>query len=1087
MNQIWRFRVSRNDGGTPSAEASGPTGDVPETGGMMKRGPNGSRSAALSKQLQSLTHGVPDRTLTRIAAAILGLMIVAGVLDLVRPVAIDTSAEAVHGLFRGKGTTTTLSDVAAGPRYTSYTAIRESAPGAVLIADLGMTSSSQTAPLDRSFLLALGRVASVEERDLSDITVPSGRPARSGVAVGGAWELFLADGPVTASVLLAVTQGEVLRLVDSRLVPTRELAESPSVHLLPRVLSPWAAGLVDAGVLSIMMLAGGLILPRQRIRAALRPLLALPVGVAALASVGIVRVPGAWSVLGAALLLLGLSRLTRLRACDVGWSIEDRRPLVVSIVGLVTLSVLSRSLGLFWASADSVVYLSQARLLAEGRLTPDLIRLKRGLAQQQVHAPGFAVGGEGLQSIGPVMLIVGVILLVAIGMTHLPRARSGVRLVPVLAGVMLLASPAIPVMAAYVNSHLLVGVLLLVLAVLLGIDRDPEESSGRTLVPAVGLVLTTLVLLRPEGTLLAGLVLLGTLRSQRQVIAGHWRWLGVVTVLWNAILVQGHLARGEPPARIVLAMLGVGMLLVLMPSALERLRASQRAIIPPIVGALLWTATIGLLFGGAGSVNFVDAAVANLGQGQGRWGAAGVMLLLGGLSAAARRERASDGPGLSGARWAIIGFIPLALLAKLGDGLQRGEAGLETLLSGGGRVGWGDSVNRGWTHAIFLIVLLVVMRSGGADHPTDDRGDASARAGWSAWIARVHVALIVVSAAWVASRWQPFAVSDTLDAVSGGGLLSAATVGLPHLVAVLAAASVVIEHPAWGLGRGGMHAESRPPAAGSGRGRLGPAFALSGLALLLFGLLAAPYSAGSDIDTPLALDVVLGTAGELVDGAEVRQTLDPEALVRAASDGKRGRICIDVLIATYLDRPNTGSLALRLTYGATTRETLLDVAVVADNSWVRACYAAGDITGRSWASDAELVIRGVGGTPGASVTAWMRPASPSDASAVVLGTASQADAAGIEVLVHRVVRETVSLRAVMLVAVASAAILWGLSHGCAIALGRTCRRERHDAGPKHGRQVSTLRPHCDRRRMRPYWGRHTETERKREGAGDADR
>jgi hypothetical protein len=63
-----------------------------------------------------------------------------------------------------------------------------------------------------------------------------------------------------------------------------------------------------------------------------------------------------------------------------------------------------------------------------------------------------------------------------------------------------------------------------------------------------------------------------------------------------------------------------------------------------------------------------------------------------------------------GARWALIGFIPLTMFSKLGDGLQAVDSDFGTLLSGGGRVGWGDSVNRMWTHAILLVLMLFIVR-----------------------------------------------------------------------------------------------------------------------------------------------------------------------------------------------------------------------------------------------------------------------------------------------------------------------------------------------------------------------------------------
>jgi len=135
-----------------------------------------------------------------------------------------------------------------------------------------------------------------------------------------------------------------------------------------------------------------------------------------------------------------------------------------------------------------------------------------------------------------------------------------------------------------------------------------------------------------------------------------------------------------------------------------------RRTVPQVIGVSLWAATLVLIVGDVGNVRFLDVAIINIGEAQGRWGAAGVLLFLIGLLAVAARERRDDGPGVLGARWALIGFIPLTMFAKLGDGLQAVDSDFGTLLSGGGRIGWGDSVNRMWTHAILLVLMLFIVR-----------------------------------------------------------------------------------------------------------------------------------------------------------------------------------------------------------------------------------------------------------------------------------------------------------------------------------------------------------------------------------------
>jgi hypothetical protein len=227
---------------------------------------------------------------------------------------------------------------------------------------------------------------------------------------------------------------------------------------------------------------------------------------------------------------------------------------------------------------------------------------------------------------------------------------------------------------------------------------------------AVGILLAAVVLLRPEGTLVAAMMLAGAVRHRRIVSAPLWYWLGTATLAWNALLIRGAFERGESPANIVLAMTAVGVALLLVPAVLARMTDGMRRTVPLLVGGALWAATLVLIVGDVGNVRFLDVAIINIGEARGRWGAAGVLLFLIGLLAVAARERPDDGPGVLGARWVLIGFIPLTMFSKLGDGLQAVDSDFGTLLSGGGRVGWGDSVNRMWTHAILLVLMLFIVR-----------------------------------------------------------------------------------------------------------------------------------------------------------------------------------------------------------------------------------------------------------------------------------------------------------------------------------------------------------------------------------------
>lgn len=623
-----------------------------------------------------------------------------------------------------------LGELAAGWRYGPYSAIRQYAGASRILVEEDSLSRLGRYPegtLAVELLLALGGVVEAAKADLSAYSLPGDSIVAEGTAWAGAWSLHLDDRLGSSITLLAKPVDGVLRIADARLV--NGWPDEAPVAISERTRLPAAAGgLIDAALLVFLILAGGLLIPRVRFHRSVRVVLALPVGLAALGALGILRIPGAWGLV--ATLLAGLAGWWWLRRNGeaAGWSKDDWPALSLAAIGAVLVATWSRAHGFIWTSPDSIAYLAQGSLLADGRWTVDLVALKRGMAQQQLHAPSFAMGVEGFQSLGAAVLVAAAMLLLV---ATLPWGTTSSAVVPRhwiwIAGAcagLLFVAPALPIQAAYVNSHALLALLLLSLVVFLDHLSDEYPGSQAGAVPSAGLLLAAIVLLRPEGTLLAALVLLGTLRANLPAHPALWRWLGSATLSWNGILVYGHLQRGESPARIILVMIAVGVVLVVTPVAVRILPPRFVRSIPLLVGSVLWSTTLLLLLGNIGSVHFLDAAIVNIGEAQGRWGSFGLMLFLMGVLAVALPERPSDGAGLLGARWTLIGFIPLSLFSKLGDGLQSNTAGFETLLSGGGGIGWGDSVNRMWTHAICLVLLLVILRFAEWREASEEAGEA---------------------------------------------------------------------------------------------------------------------------------------------------------------------------------------------------------------------------------------------------------------------------------------------------------------------------------------------------------------------------
>lgn len=637
-------------------------------------------------------------------------------------------------------------------RYGFALALADLAPGADVHADATVWRG-----FFRENVLSVGQARSAQLADLTGLDFPDGPPTHEGEGMGG-WSITVLDGGAAPQTMLARSDEHGRRLVDARLVS--DWPEEASVAASPLRPRPGLhSGAIDASILIALLLAGGLVTPRTGRRGVVRVALALVTGVAMQATVGILLIPRLWSLAVVGLIGLGLATALRRRGVATGWRLADVPVLGAAALLVLTISMRVRTTGFTWASPDSITYLSMAKFMGDG--LPWRPSFKRQVGQQSIHAPGFALDVEGVHSVGLVILVAALVILAG-SRTATGLTRRWALPIGLIVGLGMVANRWVVLMAAYINSHLLVAVMMLALAVLLGLRRDgSERASGSG--AAVGFLMAALVVLRPEGPFLAALMLVGTLRRGLPVIAAHWWSLGAATIAWYWALGRPHrvLSGGSLPARIVLVMLALGLAIALVPSIVRRLPVPIRHALPLTLAALLWAATFALLFSGATRITFVDAAVVNLGQGLGRWGLAGPLLMLVGLLVAGLAERASDGPGVLAARWTLIGLIPVLLLSRVGDGLQSSSAGLSVLLSGGGRVGWGDSVNRMWLHAVLLVLLLLIVRSAGVAEEAAEEGADSQSRPRDRWARRpvVHVLVatgVTASALWVASQWDPF-------------------------------------------------------------------------------------------------------------------------------------------------------------------------------------------------------------------------------------------------------------------------------------------------------------------------------------------
>ncbi len=640
----------------------------------------------------------------------------------------------------------TSANVEGGSTFGRYTAIRSLAPGATLFVE-----ASAGGGRPDLYFQELGLIASIVPVDLSSAAA-TGIPTQ--VLTGPGWRLLAADGAVAGLALLAGPDGE--DFVDVRLTSgwdVPELLDDP-VPDAGQASSLGRTVVVDVVVLLALLLGGGLLLPRPSTSGPLRFPLALLAGTALQASLGLLLLPWRWASVmfvataGAAWLIL------RRRGISSGWSAADVKGLVPSAVILSGAAVLTRMNGWTITSNDSFTYWTGARALAGGRLSVELLDEKRGLALQSLHAPGFGLGADGVLTLGPALLIACVAVL-ALLPWHVSFGRSAAaRLAGVAVAALVASSGWFWFTALYLNSHLLVAGLLLLVTVLAVLGGDRGGVQGAML--AIGVALVAVVLARTEAVLLVSLVLLGTLVHRERWEDWRWAWwsFGAGLLAWNGLLALG--ARGEEGSLsvVILAGLAAGAGALLAPSLLRTVPAAIRIRVPITVGLVLWAFTLAIALTPLGErVRFFEVARLNLGEVAGQWYlTAPLILLLGAFGLAVM----ADAPSTAPARWLTIGLIPSVLIARLLDGAQNLSVGgersvLDLLLSGGGRLGWGDSSNRMWTHGALVALLLVIIAARG-HHTTTEPDDAPTRR--SAKVRPATVALIsavLLTAVW----WQP--------------------------------------------------------------------------------------------------------------------------------------------------------------------------------------------------------------------------------------------------------------------------------------------------------------------------------------------
>lgn len=652
----------------------------------------------------------------------------------------------------------TLADQAEryGDHFTPYAILRSSAPGSAFVLH------PDAAPvLSAARLYALAEARDVQMQAILSPAQRDGEPDRTIEHAGRLWSFWFGDRSVgsefTVDVVLTQNEREEVRIVQRHGDGTTGDGSSPVDAGDEGV--PWAsfaagsAGWAEAVLYLGLVLFGGLVIPRgSSIPRFARPPLAFIMGMAVIGALGIARLPGVATLLVGILILILLGR--GVGPARFAWTTADVFPLVTFAAFVVGIALTARQVGTVVVSLDSFDYLVEAHELAEGRLLSSDLSLKRGGFLQGLYAVGFGIGLDFMAVPGVIALFAATVV---IGVYGISRCKSTSARMAVIG---LAALPWFHVqivsLARYVNTHVILAVVLLSLAVLVHWQAKAAEQVQVAFAPSVMIAAAAPVLMRAEGMLLVALFLLGASRADPGRQSAAWRALGVSTFVWSASLALGGQSSGSGEARLFIAYLAMGVAFMLLPIVARRAPILvHRA--PGILMTLLWVWTLTLITGITGrAASFTNSVVANLAEGQGRWGILAPVLALLALLVLGHRSDPTEGAGVTGARLLVAGFVPVSLAAKLGDGaFGANQTFINWLLTsgGGGRVGWGDSMNRMWTHIalviIFLAVSLVVQRTSKTSITTQGRSATQDRT--------PHSRMIVFAAltAFVAALWNP--------------------------------------------------------------------------------------------------------------------------------------------------------------------------------------------------------------------------------------------------------------------------------------------------------------------------------------------
>ena len=365
----------------------------------------------------------------------------------------------------------------------------------------------------------------------------------------------------------------------------------------------------------------------------------------------------------------------------------------------IVVCLITHRVHLVKVSPDSFNYLNTAALLSSDQMehaAPNWLQL-RALGVPSLHAPANHTGAYYLRSITPLLALSTVLTLSWLCLRWCREEHSGMFSVSlsVMVGLLLLSHQRFAYHAFLINGHIFFAAMLLVIVGGSWMLANDLTQQRRGILLLQCICIPTLIVLRPDGAIFAGLALIPSFVSSKFLALHRASLLGVLglgVAIWHAYLWHRYALVGDYIPSTVTGMVGLGLICLLaVPILYWQPNAPWMPWALPTIEVGLWSAVALLGLRDLPALReSVRATFHNVILDAGGWGISLKLIALIVLVLVL----ISEGENRVFLRYVVTTFLPTCLVLGFLRDLPY-------------RVGSGDSLNRMFVHILPLAVLLI--------------------------------------------------------------------------------------------------------------------------------------------------------------------------------------------------------------------------------------------------------------------------------------------------------------------------------------------------------------------------------------------